>query len=185
MIIETERLVLRPFEDDDLDALAPINADPETMRFFERPLRREETAAAITRYRDGMRLNGFSFLAAELVETGELVGVIGISRFGPASRAAIPGNPEVEVGWRLRRDTWGKGLAPEGATACLQHAWEKLGLSEVVAITVPSNEPSRRVMEKIGMRHDPEGDFDHPAVTPGHPMARHVLYRISRPAAND
>lgn len=181
MIIETERLVLRPFEESDVDPVAAINADAETMRYFEAPLTREQTAAAIVRYQDGLKEDGYGFLAAELVETGETVGIIGMRRYDEATRMAIPGHPKVEVGWRLRRDTWGQGLAPEGASACLAYAWEKLRLEEIVAITVVANQPSRRVMEKIGMTHDPDGDFDHPGVTPGHPVARHVLYRIKNP----
>lgn len=182
MIIETERLILRPFEPRDLAPCAAMNADPNTMRYFERPLSQAETEAAITRYQTGLDTHKFGFIVAELEASGDFVGIIGLAPIGDNTRAVIPGNPGVEIGWRLRSDFWGQGLAPEGAAACLQYAWDKIDLDEVVALTVTDNMPSRRVMEKIGMVHDPEADFIHPAVTPGHQMAGHVLYRIFNPA---
>lgn len=181
MIIETERLILRPFESRDLAPCAEMNADPHTMRYFERPLTPAETEAAITRYRRGLSDHKFGFIVAELEATADFVGIIGLAPIGDATRAVIPGNPEIEIGWRLRSQYWGLGLAPEGATACLQFAWDKLELNELVAITYEGNQPSRRVMEKIGMVHDPAGNFIHPAVTAGHPIGAHVLYRIFNP----
>ena len=87
----------------------------------------------------------------------------------------------MEIGWRLATAYWGRGLATEGARRVLQHAFSELGLTEIVAFTVPANWPSRRVMEKIGMKHDPAEDFDHPRLPEGHPLRRHVLYRVKRP----
>lgn len=181
MIIETERLILRPFEPRDNAPYARINGDPETMRYFDHPFTRAETDASIERSQLGLTKNGFHFLATELEATGEFIGVLGLGKFDQVTRDAIPGHPQVEIGWRLRRDMWGQGLAPEGALACLQYAWGKLDLDEVVAITYRGNTPSRRVMDKIGMAHDPEGDFNHPLVQPGHHLRAHVLYRIFNP----
>lgn len=181
MIIETERLILRPFEPRDLAPCAEMNADPHTMRYFERPLTQEETEAAITRYQLGLTDHKFGFVVAELEASGDFVGIIGMAPLGETTRAVIPGHPQVEIGWRLRSQYWGLGLAPEGANACLHYAWDKLQLDELVAITFKGNQPSRRVMEKIGMVLDPEGDFIHPSVTEGHPLAAHVLYRIFNP----
>ena len=96
-------------------------------------------------------------------------------------RFRAPFGPAVEIGWRLARAYWGRGYATEAAEAALAHAFGPLGLREVVAFTVPGNAASRRVMEKIGMRHDPADDFDHPDLPEGHAMARHVLYRATRP----
>jgi RimJ/RimL family protein N-acetyltransferase len=90
--------------------------------------------------------------------------------------------PAVEFGWSLSRAHWGKGLATEGARGAIQYAFETLKLREVVAITVPGNLRSRRVMAKIGMKHHPELDFDHPRVPLGHPLRAHVLYAIRRDA---
>jgi len=88
--------------------------------------------------------------------------------------------PCVEVGWRLARETWGRGYASEAAAAAAQFAFERLELEEIVAIATESNAPSRRVMERLGMRHDAAGGFDHPRIAEGHPLRRHVLYRLAR-----
>jgi 3-dehydroquinate dehydratase/shikimate dehydrogenase len=86
--------------------------------------------------------------------------------------------PAVEIGWRLAYDYWGKGYAVEGAKACLKYGFETLGLEEIVSFTAVQNVRSRRVMERIGMHHDPKDDFDHPKLPQGHSLQRHVLYRI-------
>jgi RimJ/RimL family protein N-acetyltransferase len=82
------------------------------------------------------------------------------------------------VGWRLSAIHWGKGLATEGAREMMRYAFGVLKLDDVVSFTVPANARSRRVMEKLGMKHDPEDDFDHPKLPEGHPLRRHVLYRL-------
>jgi RimJ/RimL family protein N-acetyltransferase len=88
---------------------------------------------------------------------------------------------EVELGWRLAREAWGHGYATEGARASLAWCWANLDTPTVMAITVPANLRSRRVMEKIGLRYVEGGDFDHPALPEGDPLRRHVLYRMRRP----
>jgi RimJ/RimL family protein N-acetyltransferase len=95
--------------------------------------------------------------------------------------AALPGGGNVEIGWQLDAALWGKGLAPEGAAACLEHAFDVLHLPEVVAFTYAGNAPSRRVMEKLGMSE--QGSFEHPALLPGHRLRPHVLYRKVAPVA--
>ena len=98
---------------------------------------------------------------------------------------SVPGfkthfQPCVEVGWRIAAQYWNRGYATEGALAALAFGFDMLHLDEIVAFTVPANAPSRRVMEKIGMTHNPADDFDHPLVPEGHPLKRHVLYRRTR-----
>jgi RimJ/RimL family protein N-acetyltransferase len=88
--------------------------------------------------------------------------------------------PGVEIGWRLAVALWGQGHATEAARAALDLAFGLLGLAEVVAYTVPANLPSRRVMGRLGMRHDAQGDFEHPHLPPGHPLHPHLLYRLRR-----
>jgi RimJ/RimL family protein N-acetyltransferase len=97
----------------------------------------------------------------------------------------VPGvaQPTVEIGWRLARAHWGKGLATEGARAVVRYAFETLGLQEIIAITVPANIRSRRVMKKIGMQFMPGHEFDHPRIAEGHPLRRHVLYLLKNEAA--
>jgi len=121
---------------------------------------------------------GYGLWAAELRETSAFVGFIGLNV--PAFDAPFTPhtNPWVEIGWRLAFDYWGRGLAPEGARAVLHHAFKTLNFEEIVAFTVPANQRSRRVMEKLGMTHNPADDFDHPRLDEGHPLRRQVLYRI-------
>lgn len=182
MRLETERLILRPFEPRDRVPCAEMNADAHIMRYFPAPYTPEDTDAMLKRMGDGLATNGFGFLAAEMRETSDFVGIIGLSRFNDELRNAIPGKPEVEVGWRLCQEYWGQGLAPEGALACLAFAWETVDVPEVVAITTWNNRPSQRVMEKIGMRRDPARDFAHPTIAEDNPLRQHVLYAIERPA---
>lgn len=114
----------------------------------------------------------------EKKDGGTFLGIAGLLR--PSFEAHF--TPCVEVGWRLAVDAWGRGYATEAAQACLDHGFEALSprLEEIFAFTVPGNARSRRVMERQGMQHDPAGDFDHPKLPAGHPLRRHVLYRIDR-----
>lgn len=180
MRIETERLILRPWEDRDIDAYAAVIGDPHVRRFFPETGTREDAERGIANARRKLVENGFHLGAAELRTTGEFVGMIGIARIRDAIREALRGKPPVEIGWQFAQRFWGQGLAPEGARALLAHAWT-LGLDEVVAFTAVGNLPSRRVMEKIGMQYDPEGDFLHPEVPDGNKLKAHVLYRVGRP----
>lgn len=181
MRLQTERLVIRPFTDRDTAPFVEMNADPQVMRFFPAPLSAEQTAAQIARLVSALAADGFSFVAAEERESGDFVGMIGISRMAPDIVETLPGKPEFEIGWRFRSRFWGRGLAPEGARACLEYAWTRLGMAEIIAYTAAVNLPSRRVMEKLGMHRDPADDFDRQHIAPGHPLRPHVLYRIRRP----
>ena len=183
--LTTPRLLLRPWRDDDVDAFAAMFDDPAVMEFLM-PARGRMSAfadadraaidAIIDRVRAHFDRHGYGWWAAELKETGAFIGFVGL--------ATIPFEahftPAVEVGWRLASAYWGQGYATEGARASLAAAFTQLGLSEIVSITVPANARSRRVMERIGMMRDPNGDFDHPRLAEGDPLRRHVLYRISR-----
>lgn len=154
--------------------------DALVRRFYPRTLTAAESSAEIDLAHEKALANGFHFQAAELKADGSLAGLLGIGVIPEKTRAAIPGHPLVEIGWVLRRDLWGRGLAPEGARAWLDYAWLELELPEVVAFTAEVNEPSQRVMQKIGMTRDPGADFKHPNVPEGHLLRRHVLYRITR-----
>jgi len=149
-----------------------MNSDPAVMRYFPALLTREESDRAADWIEEQLVRRGFTLYAAEARETAEFIGFIGLS---------VPSFMDaVEIGWRLIPAWWNRGLATEGARAVLRHAFADLGLEEVVAFTVPANEPSRRVMEKIGMTHDASRDFDHPRISEDHPLRRHLLYRIGR-----
>jgi RimJ/RimL family protein N-acetyltransferase len=120
--------------------------------------------------------HGFGLCAVKLRRDGSFIGFIGLNV--PSFDA--PFTPCVEIGWRLAADCWGQGLATEGAHAIVRYGFETLGLEELVSFTVPANARSRRVIEKLGMTHDPDDDFDHPRLPAGHPLRRHVLYRLNR-----
>jgi RimJ/RimL family protein N-acetyltransferase len=171
--IETQRLVLRCWQSSDREPFAKMNADPNVMEFFPAPLTSLQSDALVAKIERHFQRHSFGLYAVELKVGGGFAGFIGLSV--PTFRAHF--TPCVEIGWRLSSDFWGKGLATEGAEAVLKYGREVLRLKDVVSFTVPVNLRSRRVMEKIGMTHDPADDFDHPQLPPGHPLRRHVLYR--------
>lgn len=185
MRLETERLVLREWRDADKVLYAEIIADPVVRRFFPETGTFADADAGIERARQRLAELGYSFLAVERRADGQFMGMLGMAPFRDELRLAIPGAPAVEIGWQLGQAFWGQGYAPEGARAMLDFAWWRLRLPEVVAITYEGNLPSRRVMEKIGMSHDPRGDFQHPDVPEGHRLRPHVLYRIANPALRE
>jgi RimJ/RimL family protein N-acetyltransferase len=174
--LTTERLLLRSWKDSDRAPYAALNADPEVMEHFLAPLTRAESDAMIDRVSAFLEEHGFGLWAVEVRGTGQFIGFVGLAI--PTFEA--PFLPGVEIGWRLAKDAWGNGYATEGARAVLAHAFGPVGLAEVLSFTATTNKPSQRVMERIGMTHDEAGDFDHPRLPDGHPLQRHVLYRINR-----
>lgn len=175
-IIKTERLILRQWCEKDLEPFARLNADPRVMEHFPALLSREESDEMVKRMSDLIQTNGWGFMAASLAETGEFIGFIGINNVN----FSAPFVPAVEIGWRLATTYWGKGYATEGALGCLSYGFNTLKLPEIVAFTTTQNFRSMAVMERIGMHRDPAEDFEHPRVAEGHPMRRHVLYRLGR-----
>jgi RimJ/RimL family protein N-acetyltransferase len=145
------------------------------MEYLGEPLSRQESNEAVDRIEAHFRTRGFGLCAAELTETGEFIGFIGLAV--PTFEATFI--PCVEIGWRLAVEYWDKGLAIEGAREVVRYAFEELKLPELVSMTTVGNMRSRRVMEKFGMTRDPAEDFDHPKLPAGHPLRRHVLYRLS------
>ena len=180
-VLCTARLILRRPRASDREPFARINADPRVMEFFPATLTREESDALMDRTEAHHAQHGFSWSAAELRETREFIGFIGLAV--PRFDAAF--TPCVEVGWRLAAEHWGRGLATEGARAMVKYGFADLGLKEIVSFTTVANLRSRRVMEKIGMTRDPADDFDHPGLPEGHPQRRHVLYRLQRDSVRD
>jgi RimJ/RimL family protein N-acetyltransferase len=175
-LVTTERLVLRRWRESDLEPFREMNADQRVMEFMPKALDSEESDALVARIEKHFDERGFGLMAAELKESGEFIGFVGLS----VPQFEAPFMPVVEIGWRLAAEYWGKGLATEAVRETLRFGFEKVGLESVVSFTVPRNLGSRRVMEKIGMIHDPNEDFDHPRLPVGHPLRRHVLYRLGR-----
>ena len=178
--IRTKRLILRNWEDRDRDLFFRINSDDQVMEFF--PFRRDRAAsdALFDRIRAGIAERGYGFAAVEIAATGECIGFVGIA--DTSLEPFLPAGA-VEIGWRLAPEFWGHGYVTEAAQAWLAFGFEELGLAEIVSFAVFDNRRSTAVMERIGMRADPPGDFDHPNVPDTHPqLKRHVLYRLSREA---
>ena len=173
--LRTERLLLRQWRDDDLEPFAALNADPETMRFFPEPPSRAASDALAEHARRHIEGEGWGLWAVEVVAGASFIGFVGLSR--PSFEEHF--TPAVEVGWRLAREHWGHGYATEAGRAAVDHGFEEVGLDEIVSFTSELNEPSWRVMERLGMSHDPADDFEHPRVPVGHPLRPHVLYRLS------
>ncbi len=176
-MIETERLLLRPWRDSDREPFYRITSDPRVMQFFPAIPTRAQSDALIDRCQEHFARHGFTFFASESRETGRLAGFIGLAHTPFQAHFT----PCVEIGWRLACEYWNRGLATEGARAALRFGFEQSGLAEIVAFTVPANLRSRRVMEKLGMTRQPADDFEHPGIAEAHPLRRHVLYRIRRP----
>jgi RimJ/RimL family protein N-acetyltransferase len=172
---ETPRLRLRRWRDADREPFAAMNADPEVMEFFPSTLTRAASDASIDAWQQQFAARGWSNWAAELLDSGMFIGFVGLS----IPRRVLPFSPCVEIGWRLARPVWGRGLASEAARGALRIGFERLGLDEIVSFTAVGNRRSRAVMARIGMR-DAEQNFEHPGVPESHPLRLHCLYRLSR-----
>jgi RimJ/RimL family protein N-acetyltransferase len=178
----TNKLILRRWRASDRLPFAQLNADSRVMKFFPRPLSAQESDLLVDQIESDFEQHGFGLCAAELVENHAFIGFIGLAV--PSFSAHF--TPCVEIGWRLSAEYWGRGLATEGAREIVRQAFDVHGLQELVSFTVPANVQSRRVMEKLGMTHHPDDDFNHPRLPEGDPLRRHVLYRLrrqSRPGA--
>jgi RimJ/RimL family protein N-acetyltransferase len=179
MRLETERLVLRPWRDADLEPFAAMSADPEVMAHFPATLDRAGTEAFVARIHARAAEDGIAFQPIERRADGAFLGFAGLARVrAPEALAGA-----VEIGWRLARPYWGMGYATEAAAAWRDAGFARLGLSELVAFTATGNLPSQAVARRIGMRHDPTRDFDHPALPEGHRLRRHLLFAMARPGA--
>jgi RimJ/RimL family protein N-acetyltransferase len=196
VILRTPRLTLRPWQPEDFEPYAAMNADPLVRQFFPSVLTREESDAEIANFQSRFAREGFGMRAADYTGPSlpapdfasdsssssarrEFAGILGLQTMP----YAVPGLPQpaVEIGWRLPQKFWRLGLATEGATAVIDYAFNHLRLPSVVAVTTVTNTPSRRVMERLGMTYLPALDFDHPRIAPDHPFRRHVLYQLLAP----
>jgi RimJ/RimL family protein N-acetyltransferase len=144
-ILETSRLCLRELEPEDAAALTLVLSDPETMRYYPAPLDREQVKQWILRNRCRYKDDGVGLWAIVLNSTDELVGDCGIIR------QQIEGKDIYEIGYHLRRDHWGQGLATEAAIACRDWAFANLKADRLISLIRPENIPSQRVAERNGM----------------------------------
>ncbi|MDW6004781.1 GNAT family N-acetyltransferase [Vibrio mangrovi] len=176
-VLATKRLILRQWRDSDYSAFARLNADSHAMRYFPATLSQQESDSLADRIRNMIDVQGWGLWATVLKSTGEFIGFVGLN--DKDGQSGIPHAPLTEIGWRLLPEHWGKGYAPEAAESVLRFAFEQRNLPEVYAFTTLSNQPSQRVMCKIGM-HNTGDDFDHPQVAPEHPLVRHCLYKMTQ-----
>jgi RimJ/RimL family protein N-acetyltransferase len=166
-----EHVLLRQWLDCDLDPYAAMNADPEVMRYFPALLTKTEAAASMQRLRKAIDERGWGFWAVEV--DGVLAGLTGLSI--PNFTAHF--TPCVEIGWRFRREFWGRGIAYRAARDALKFGFESLKLPEIVAFTAAINARSRRLMERLMFERDLTCDFEHPSIPEAHVLRPHVLYR--------
>jgi RimJ/RimL family protein N-acetyltransferase len=173
--LRTERLLLRPWREEDRGPFAAMNADPAVMEYFPAALSRAQSDALAQRIDSDIQQLGYGFWAAEIPGEAPFIGFIGIV----AANSEMPFAPAIEIGWRLAKAHWGRGLASEGAKAAADFGFAELGLDQIVALTATGNTRSRRVMERLGMRRDPSEDFLYPTLAAEDPIAPHVLYRLT------
>ncbi|NND63451.1 MAG: GNAT family N-acetyltransferase [Flavobacteriaceae bacterium] len=157
-LIKTERLGLRNWLPEDEAPFIEMCADAEVMKHFPTVLSSEETLGLINRLKNHFIEFGYTYFAAEVIETAEFIGFIGIANQTWESEYT----PCVDIGWRLKQGAWGKGYATEGAKACLDAAKNKFGVSKVLAFATDTNHASEQVMQKIGMSY--VGTVQHPKI---------------------
>jgi RimJ/RimL family protein N-acetyltransferase len=175
-ILRTRRLILRRWKESDLLPFARMNADQRVMEFMLGKMTKEETCQSVEGIKKHFDAHGFGRWAVEIADSGKFIGFVGIS----IPPYTLPFSPCVEVAWRICPEEWGRGYAPEAAKEALRDGFERVGLEEIVSFTTLTNLKSRRVMEKLGMQHCPDQNFDHPMVPEGHSLRRHVLYRMGK-----
>ncbi|RIN17312.1 N-acetyltransferase [Mammaliicoccus vitulinus] len=171
--IETKRLILRNWKDEDVAKFQSMNANPEVRRYFPDILSYSATKNIIDQMKAIINQHEIGLFAVELKETKSFIGMVGLNHIPKGSELTFPELPFYEIGWRIDKDVWGNGLATEAAEAVLTYAKEK-GINEVYSFTSEINKPSRRVMEKLEMEHI--RNFLHPKVIHDEHLAAHVLY---------
>lgn len=170
-LFQSQRLGFRTWLPSDLPAFSVMNADPETMTFYQHPLSEKESQALMDRMSKLYAERGHCYFAVDLLENGQFLGMIGL---GTKSFNA-PFTPCVDIGWRIRKKFWNQGYSTEGAARCLQYAKE-LGIKEVYSLASAKNIASIRVMQKIGMSY--EYDFEHPELVDHTRLQPCSLYKI-------
>ncbi len=171
-MIETERLILRQWREEDREPFSALNADPEVRRHFPSVLTRDQSDSEMDRIVARLAQDGTTFWAVERKSDAAFLGFSGVLR----TDAGLPFDCDPEIGWRFSRDAWGQGYATESARAAFAFAVERLKPKRVVSFTATTNLKSQAVMNRIGMVRRGDLDFDHPRVAEGDPLRRHVVW---------
>ena len=174
LILETERLRLRTWKDEDLFFLIKMNQDPRVMEYFPSLIGPKETELFVKKIEEHFKRKGYSLYAVERKDQGAFIGFIGFLD----TQFQAPFTPATEIGWQLSFEHWNQGFATDGAKALIEYGFSHLMLKEIVSFTTAQNIRSIRVMEKLGMRRDLKGDFHHPKIDHASPLSKHLLYRL-------
>jgi ribosomal-protein-alanine N-acetyltransferase len=178
-VIETDHLYLRQWHTSDFAIFAEMNADPEVMHYFPQVLSTTVSNTIAKKCQQLIKDKGWGFWAVSLKDATEprdaFIGFVGLNE----THADMAFAPAVEIAWRLHKAYWGKGYATEAARAALHFAFTELALDEVVSFTAVINKRSQLIMQRIGMTKT-QGNFYHPLLDAKHPLAEHVLYKITR-----
>jgi RimJ/RimL family protein N-acetyltransferase len=179
VIITTDRLILRMWQPSDIPSMARISSDPLVMEYLPALQDVAATEALVAHTNQHYKKFGYALYAVEIRNTHEFIGFVGLNQPSFEIPHFVPKElPIVEIGWRLSSRHWNKGYATEAAKAVLHYAFTELGLREIISFTSVNNTRSRRVMEKIGLHHFEEDDFNHPKLEEHSPLRRHALYRL-------
>jgi RimJ/RimL family protein N-acetyltransferase len=176
-VLVTKRLRLRTWQEADLPTFAALNADPRVMEHFPKTLTSAESDERAAQIAEHFARHGFGLWAVEVTGVADFIGFVGLNV--PTFETHF--TPCVEIGWRLAYEHWHRGYATEAARAAVAFGFDELKLAEIVSFTVPANRRSRAVMGRLGMGYSAGGDFDHPLLPEGHPLRKHVLYRLQNP----
>lgn len=179
-MIQTERLILRPWRETDKPAFHALANTPRMMEHFGGPVPRAKHDAIIDKQIAQQQRHGHCMWAVELLDGGDFAGVCGV-RIGGHPDTPVP--DELEIGWRIGEKYWGRGIAREAAQASLAWGWANTDRPRIAAWTVAANARSWGLMERIGMRRRADLDFHHPEYAAGDPFGAMIVYAIDRPAA--
>ena len=171
-IFKSDRLGFRNWSNKDLDVFAKLNSNKEVMEHFPNTLSKKEVGKFIEKLRSHFEKNGFTYYATEILETKELIGMIGLAY----QEYKTEFTPAIDIGWRLKSSTWGKGYATEGAKKCLEYAFSELGINKIISVCTTKNKKSENVMKKIGMIK--VGEFNHPEMINNPEYEKHYCYEI-------
>jgi RimJ/RimL family protein N-acetyltransferase len=175
-IIETDRLILCNWRDEDRAVMHRLNSDETVMKYFPFRRNRIESDMMMETVRNRIAAKGYGWTAVELKHTKEVIGFTGISDF----TEDVPFAPAVEIGWRFLPEFWGNGYATEAARAWLDHGFTNYSMDEIVSFAVAENKGSTAIMKRLGMRSYPDKDFDFPNISDDFAHLRpHVFYSIS------
>lgn len=173
---ESDRLILRSWNSSDVEPFLAMNQDDRVVEFLAGKMTKAQVEDFIFQANDHIEKYGFGLWALELKENGKLIGFTGL-KYQDFAASFLPA---FEIGWRLAFEYWGKGLAFEAAQKNLAIAFDEFKLDHLVSFTAVKNLRSQKLMQKIGMKRDLNGDFLHPKLAKNHHLSKHVLYRIAR-----